>query len=201
MDNAQTDKLVEELAKVIRSHHVTRRVIDKQRNQGKIFHQGDVEAARACLPVIQSLSAHPAGDVALLRQAFYAGWKANDDATDSFGFAPYPPTKCGEAYELFVCGLTDRNLATPAAPTTDASGEPVAWIRPNWNDPATFDGMSPVSTYYTNGWLPLYLEQPDAAAQSEARCTECGGTHPNWTSCDGPYVPTNGNPHEGKMMG
>jgi hypothetical protein len=61
---------------------------------------------------LASTTQEPAPSSERERQAFYAGWKANGDAHDYEGFAPYPPTKCGEAYELYACSLTDRNLAS-----------------------------------------------------------------------------------------
>jgi hypothetical protein len=43
-------------------------------------------------------------------------------------------------------------------------GEPVAWMHPDWPD--GYSGFqSPVTTYMTNGWIPLYTTPP----QGEAR--------------------------------
>lgn len=40
-------------------------------------------------------------------------------------------------------------------------GEPVAWMRPDWPD--GYSGFqSPVTTYMTNGWIPLYTHPQPA---------------------------------------
>jgi hypothetical protein len=34
--------------------------------------------------------------------------------------------------------------------------EPDAWVKPNWQDPANYDGTSPVTVYPRADWTPLY---------------------------------------------
>jgi hypothetical protein len=34
--------------------------------------------------------------------------------------------------------------------------EPDAWVKPNWKDPANYDGTSPVTVYPRADWTPLY---------------------------------------------
>jgi len=42
--------------------------------------------------------------------------------------------------------------------------EPVAWMHPDWPD--GYSGFqSPVTTYMTNGWIPLYTTPPAAQRQ------------------------------------
>ena len=58
-------------------------------------------------------------------------------------------------------------------------GEPVAWMHPDWPD--GYSGFqSPVTTYMTNGWIPLYTTPQPKQEQGEpvaydVRCDNCGG--------------------------
>jgi hypothetical protein len=44
--------------------------------------------------------------------------------------------------------------------------EALAWIKPDWRNPANYDGKSPVSAYPVNGWIPLSPRR--AAGREEA---------------------------------
>lgn len=64
-------------------------------------------------------SASPSGLVADIKAAFRAGWSANDAAHDYEGFAPYPPSRCPDALDLYLCSLGDRNAALASSPPSD----------------------------------------------------------------------------------
>ena len=56
-----------------------------------------------------------------------------------------------------------RGLATAALAKVDEvyhripkDQEPDAWVKPNWQDPANYDGTSPVTVYPRADWTPLY---------------------------------------------
>lgn len=63
-----------------------------------------------------------------IKRAFSAGWIAHIDGSDSEAFAPYPPRRCQEALELYLCSLTDRNAATPSDELTQAQAD-IAQLR------------------------------------------------------------------------
>lgn len=144
MDNAQTDNLVEALARAMRrERNALSDAVDYEISDGAI----DLFAC-ACLPVIQSLSAHPAGDVAL-REA--VAWR--------YQFKDNPPvlveTKKDWADNHPDWTETPLYLATPAVPTTDASGEECGLCeRP------MHDGVCGLC----GGSNPAPERQPDAAA-------------------------------------
>lgn len=116
MDNAQPDKLAEALARAMCFQDGPEECgCDKD---GKCV--ADMEPtniwfdyARACLPVIQSLSAHPAGDVALLREAHEHLMQA----------ASITGNLAWQSELNRLTARIDASLATPAAPTDAAALE------------------------------------------------------------------------------
>ena len=49
-----------------------------------------------------------------------------------------------------------RELATAAYAALREKLVPVGWIKPDWQNPENYDGLSPISTFRLPGWLPLY---------------------------------------------
>lgn len=79
---------------------------------------------------------------------------------------------------------------TPGSPQP-AGGEAVAWIKPDWQNPANYDGKSPVTTYPQAGWIPLYTTPPaPVQAAPQEGCPFCGGTGGHWEGCRAPVDTT-----------
>lgn len=55
-------------------------------------------------------------EVERVKHAFRAGWTAHERGSDIEAFAPYPPHRCGEALDFYLCSLTDRNLTAQPHP-------------------------------------------------------------------------------------
>lgn len=58
-----------------------------------------------------------------------------------------------------------------------ADAEPVAWLKPDWQNPENFDGTSPVTTHRIVGWIPLYTHPAEPAQAAEALKMALGAIH------------------------
>jgi hypothetical protein len=55
---------------------------------------------------------------------------------------------------------SESKLLEALARRIEAEAVPVAWIKPDWQNPEAYDGMSPVTVYPRSDWTPLYAAPP-----------------------------------------
>lgn len=124
----------------------------------------DRDACKAAwrMHVIEAL-ATPASDVADPDFREYVR-KAGERLAPHSGDAPGTPTRDALVWinaALHPVARASVPLDCPIAPNVPASDvAPVAWIKPDWQNPENYTGMSPVSTYKQPGWIPLYAHPP-----------------------------------------
>jgi hypothetical protein len=78
-------------------------------------------------------------------------------------------------------------LSTPIAAHGAGQGEaivPVAWVKPDWQNTANYDGMSPVTVYERRDWNPLIRlsDHTDALASLRAKLATAERERDNWYS-------------------